>query len=137
MGTSISLTFLNGPKLRLGVGAVSRYVYREKPNCDKWTSEDVHQARATAAFVKCYVAIRSNQKGMKIKPSGNKSQIALGMCICVQKCFIIFSRGLSAGRLDADFRRRARGYKESINPFHGACDPVGTFLNLMFFRAFR
>ena len=40
----------NGPKLLVGVSVVSRYVYREKVNLDKWTSEDVPQARATAAF---------------------------------------------------------------------------------------
>ena len=85
MGTPISLTFLNGPKLRLGVGAVSRYVYREKPNWDKWTSEDVHQARATAAFVKWYVAVRSGQKGIQMKPFGSKSPISLGRCIWGRK----------------------------------------------------
>ena len=40
----------NAPKLLVGVSVVSRYVYREKVNLDKWTSEDVPQARATAAF---------------------------------------------------------------------------------------
>ena len=40
----------NGPKLLVGVSVVSRYVYREKVDLDKWTSEDVTQARATAAF---------------------------------------------------------------------------------------
>ena len=40
----------NWPKLLVGVNVVSRYVYREKVNLDKWTSEDVPQARATAAF---------------------------------------------------------------------------------------
>ena len=49
-GRRFRLTLLNCPKLRLGVGAVSRYVYREKLNWDKWTSEHVRQARATVAF---------------------------------------------------------------------------------------
>ena len=33
-----------------GCRVVSRYDSREKLNLDKWTSEDVPQARATAAF---------------------------------------------------------------------------------------
>ena len=42
------------PKLR----CIPRYVYREKLNWDKWTSENVYQARAAAACLK-YVADQS------------------------------------------------------------------------------